>query len=404
METKQGPCEMCMTKECELLDRKEENLDLRVEQNKLREELRQERKKNSILLEQMEEQRLKEELREALQQQKPKKTLRRTKSTLEGESRTEVLLTESRNKANNPRNICKKEPINNGRKNRQGEERTNDEDKLMVLQHGKAEPTESTLENLPINSYKPNTRKMQEKNRKKATSPGLGESTELGHLESMETENPATQRITNHQSNKPTFAEMAKKRLEERKPIPKGIEALKEIFFQPPAPRRPQSINKVVPLYFRNIRCGPIGELRYRMRQAGIATSHILEIAFLTRSTTEMIVNTEMAETVCEQLAKAGFLRIMNYNPLASLTRIQDAEMRERIRRTFQSRMEKAAERITNVTTRQAFLEYSNSFAAILNDETVPKEARLNNNSGITRSPTTTTGQENSTAVQEPNL
>lgn len=161
--------------------------------------------------------------------------------------------------------------------------------------------------------------------------------------------------------------------------IPKGIEALKQVYFEPAAPRRPHQISKIVPLYFRNIRCGPIGELRYRMRQAGIATSHILEIAFVSRSVTEIILSVETAERVCEQLAKAGFQRTLNYNPLAPLTRIQDPAVRERIRSTFRTRLDKAASRITNEVTRTAFLEYSNGFTDLLSSEPVPSPRKNDN-------------------------
>lgn len=193
----------------------------------------------------------------------------------------------------------------------------------------------------------------------------------------VENEKPTTNETLDHPKTRPSFADIAKRRIEERKAIPYGVEALKALYYQPPAPRRPQPpvISKVSALYFANVKCGPIGDIRFRLRKAGIATSHILEIAFINRRITEMIVSTDMAETVISQLAQVGILNIPNYNPLVSLTRIKDPAVREKIRSTFAKRLSSAAERISNTTTKEAFLRYSNTMAPLLSLEPATTDA-----------------------------
>lgn len=102
---------------------------------------------------------------------------------------------------------------------------------------------------------------------------------------------------------------------------------------------------KVESIYFRELKCGPLGNLRKALREVGIATSQVLDISYIGRSLVELIVTENVRDRTVKAMVELG-CRQMQDNPITGYRPPTDTIQLERVRAAYQKRTDKVLARL----------------------------------------------------------
>ena len=151
--------------------------------------------------------------------------------------------------------------------------------------------------------------------------------------------------------------------------------ALRALRFSPIRPPPQAQDKRVVALYFRDLKRGPVGPLRRALQEAGVQTRYILDVAFVRRDTAEFIVLQEAVEDIQRTMKSAGFRR-SDFTLQQRSGQNQDQERAQRFKTAYDNRTANISSRLPAGEIRDNFLQIRTLTSAPTDNEGFTKVVR----------------------------